>query len=519
MSVRVRIGVIGALALAACLCARVTAGPTIATSEALTPEQEKASIHLPPGFELQLVASEPEIHKPINIAFDDRGRLWVTDTVEYPFPAEEGKPTRDTVKVLEDFGPDGHARKITAFADNLNIPIGVLPLPTPADPSDKGLTALVYSIPSVWRMTDSAGTGKADKRQVLLSAIGHLDTHGMTGSFTEGFDGRIYACHGYRNTSTVRGTDGSEIVMNSGNTYRFRPDGSHLEYFTHGLVNPFGLAWDPLGNLYASDCETKPVYMLVREAYYPSFGKPDDGLGFAPQMCDHLYGSTAIAGLVEYAADKWPAEYRDTMFVGNVVTNVVNHCKLTPRGSWFHADDLPDFCVSSDLWFRPVNLKLGPDGNLYIADFYNRIIGHYEVDLHHPGRDKQRGRIWRIVYHGVDGKTPVADPQDLSRSSPLQLVDDLADPNLTVRMMAMNRLADVIGEPAVEPLKASLASSKNADQTAGVLWVLHRLGCWTTACSPSPRRTRGGRCAFTRCASSAIRPTGTRPCTTWPWRA
>ena len=102
--------------------------------------------------------------------------------------------------------------------------------------------------------------------------------------------------------------------------------------------------------------------MLLRGAYYPSFGKPDDGLGFAPQMCDHLYGSTAIAGLVDYVADKWPAEYRDTMFVGNVVTNVVNHCRLTPRGSWFHADDLPDFCVSADPWFRPVNLKLGPDG-------------------------------------------------------------------------------------------------------------------------------------------------------------
>ena len=164
------------------------------------------------------------------------------------------------------------------------------------------------------------------------------------------------------------------------------------------------------------------------------------------------------------------------MFVGNVVTNVVNHCKLTPHGSWFHADDLPDFCVSSDPWFRPVHLKLGPDGNLYIADFYNRIIGHYEVDLHHPGRDKQRGRIWRIVYHGTDGHAPVLNPADLSKLSPQQLVDRLGEPNLTIRMLAMNRLADVIGSAAVEPLKAALATPSNPDQAAHVLWVLHRIG-------------------------------------------
>ena len=283
MRVRLKTAGLCALALAAGLASRALAAPTIAASEALTPEQEKATIHLPPGFELQLVASEPDIHKPINIAFDDRGRLWVTDTIEYPFPVEDGQPSRDALKILEDFGPDGRARKITTFADNLNIPVGVMPLPSPADPSGKGTTAIVHSIPNVWRLTDSTGAGKADQRDVLLSSIGRQDTHGMTGSFTEGFDGRVYACHGFKNTSTVKGTDNSEVVMNSGNTYRFRPDGSHVEYFTHGQVNPFGLAWDPLGNLYSSDCETKPIYMLIREAYYPSFGKPDDGLGFAPR--------------------------------------------------------------------------------------------------------------------------------------------------------------------------------------------------------------------------------------------
>src|SRR5439155_25694798 len=129
--------------------------PYGATPPHRSPAEERASFRLPPGFEAQLVAAEPDIHKPINIAFDAKGRLWATCTIEYPYPAPEGKG-RDSVKVLEDFGPDGRARKITTFADGLNIPIGVLPIPQ---------GALVYSIPAIYRMTGS----KADKREVLYS--------------------------------------------------------------------------------------------------------------------------------------------------------------------------------------------------------------------------------------------------------------------------------------------------------------------------------------------------------------
>lgn len=248
--------------------------------------------HLPPGFEAQLVASEPRIHKPINIAFDDKGRLWVTDTVEYPFPAAEGAPTRDTVKILSDFAPDGPARSITTFADNLNIPIGVLPRRDAAGHD----SAIVYSIPGIWRLTDTHNAGKADDRKLLVTGQAHDDTHGMTGSFNEGFDGKIYAVHGFRNDSTLHGADGSSIHMASGHTYRFRPDGSHLEVNTFGQVNPFGMCFDPLGNLYTSDCETMPILLTLRGAYYPSFGRPHDGLGFGPDISDHMYGSTRSPG-------------------------------------------------------------------------------------------------------------------------------------------------------------------------------------------------------------------------------
>ena len=354
-------------------------------------------------------------------------------------------------------------------------------------------SAIIYSIPGVWKMTDTTGSGHADKREMLITGQGHKDTHGQTGSFTEGFDGWIYAVHGFANDSSLKGTDGSTLQLNSGNTYRFKPDGSRLEQFTHGQVNPFGFCLDPLGNFFASDCETKPVSLLIREAYYSSFGKPDDGLGFAPEMVDHMYGSTAIAGLCDYVADQFPPEYHDMLLVGNVVTNIINRCNLTPRGSGFHGDDRPDFLTSDDAWFRPVNIKLGPDGALYVADFYNRIIGHYEVDLHHPGRDRERGRIWRIVYKGKPQSAAAAPAKfDLAAASIPQLIDTLGDCNFTVRMLATNRLADRIGQPAVAPAEEKLSQTANPWQKLHAMWVLHRLGALDDAAIASaaadPRR-------------------------------
>src|SRR5262249_18403439 len=332
--------------------------PDIATTDPLTPEQERQRLHLPAGFEIHLVACEPDVHKPTTLAFDARGRLWVPDTVESPFPAPPGRTPRDTVKVLEDFDDSGRARKITTFADGLNIPIGVLP-------TSQGQEALVYSIPAIWRMTDTNGDGVADKREVLLQSIGYKDTHGMTSAFTVGFAGWVYAGHGYANTSTLTAADGSSITMQSGNTYRFRLDGSHIEQFTWGQVNPFGLSLDPLGNLYSADCHTKPVMQLLRGGYYESFGKPNDGLGFAPEMCFPHPGSPAIAGIVYYAAEQFPRDFRDNVFVGNVVTCRINRDKLERHGSTLLAIEQPDFLVSTDPWFRPVDIKLGPDGALY----------------------------------------------------------------------------------------------------------------------------------------------------------
>lgn len=436
-------------------------------TEPLTPEEEQKTLVVPPGFEVQLVAAEPQIAKPLNLAFDERGRLWVTDTLEYPYPAPLDKPGRDSIKILEDFGDDGRARKVTTFADGLNIPIGIYP---------RGDSAIAWSIPNIWRFDDTDGDGRADKREVLYGPFDHTrDTHGMNNAFRRGFDGWLYACHGFNNHSKVRGRDGNEIEMQSGNTYRIRLDGERIEHFTHGQVNPFGMAIDELGNLFTADCHSKPIYQLLRGGYYPSFGKPDDGLGFVPPMMDHLHGSTAIAGVAVYADTRFPEEYRGDLFSGNVMTSRVNRNRREYHGSTILAREQPDFVVAKDPWFRPVDIVLGPDGALYVADFYNRIIGHYEVPLNHPGRDRHRGRIWRIVYRGEKGDGSLFSRPDLTKMTAAELVGLLQSDNLTLRLLVANHLVDRVGKAAVEPAKAALSATQSPHERAHLLWVLHRL--------------------------------------------
>ena len=415
---------------------------------ALTPEQERAGLHVPPGFTVQLFASEPMINKPINMAFDARGRLWVSSTVEYPYSADKSrwsddkgtrvKDSRDAIKILTDTDGDGKADKVTDFADGLNIPTGVLPWHKPEHKAG----CIAWSIPNIWYFADTDGDDKADHREILFGPLGYeKDTHGMCSSYRMGLDGWVYATHGFNNTSHFKAKDGSTLDLHSGNVFRFRPDGSRIEKWTSGQVNPFGLCWDRFGNLYSADCHSSPIYQLIRGACYPSFGKPDDGLGFAPVMCEHSHGSTGICGIVYIDGGVWGPEWDEHMFVGNCVTSRVNHDKVTFTGSTPKANEQPDFITSDDPWFRPVDLQLGPDNALYIADFYNKIIGHYEVPLDHPGRDKERGRIWRVVKEGITSPPRVS----------AKPVVALGDVNVTRRHLAFGQLAQATENADLNP--------------------------------------------------------------------
>ena len=188
----------------------------VRNTEPVSPEDEQKTFAVPEGFHVELVAAEPDVAKPMNLAFDAKGRLWVSSSLEYPFAAEAEAVPRDTIRVMEDKNGDGKADVVTVFADNLNIPIGLIPY---------GDGVICFSIPNIWFLHDTDGDGKCDEREILYGPFDTTrDTHGMCNAFRRGDDGWIYACHGFNNRSDVAGKDGHRVQMSSGNTFRFRPD-------------------------------------------------------------------------------------------------------------------------------------------------------------------------------------------------------------------------------------------------------------------------------------------------------
>jgi putative heme-binding domain-containing protein len=435
----------------------------VRTTPWLAPEEERKALHVPEGFEITCFAHEPDLWKPLNLAFDARGRLWCTSSTEYPYPVKADREFkgRDKITIHEDADGDGVAEMVTVFADDLNIPIGLYPC---VDREGRD-GCIVFSIPNVWRLDDTDGDGRADRRTVLYGPFGwERDTHGLNNSFRRGFDGWIYANHGYNNVTTVKGKDGHEVRMESGNTYRFRLDGSRIEQFTYGQVNPFGSCFDERGDLYTADCHTLPITLLLRGGCYESFGKPHDGVGFTPQVMKHLHGSTALCGLAITTGEQFPPEYRDNVFVGNVITCRVHRDRLVFEGSTPRAVEQEDLVKSEDPWFRPVDLQFGPDGALYVADFYNRIIGHYEVPLDHPGRDRTSGRIWRIACVGKDGtRPPLPRVPDLRAATAEQLLAQFANPSVVTRMRALDELTDRVPHRDAVEVVATESTRRQAE--------------------------------------------------------
>lgn len=432
----------------------------IRPTEPRTPEEEMKGFILPPGFEIQLFASEPDIDKPMNITFDAKGRMWVTSSFEYPFPVI-GKPATDKLTILEDTDGDGKADKFTRISDSLNIPIGILPL---AD------GAFSFSVPNLYRYFDTDHDDKMERSQFMLGPFGYQDTHGMVSNFIRGYDGWVHACHGFTNYSKFAGTDGDSITLISGNTFRFKMDGSRVEQLTFGQVNPFGLVFDAFGYVYSTDSHSSPLYQLIRTGDYPHFGKMSN-MGFGPDMKSLKDESTALAGITQYADVLFPREFHNNFFIGDVVNSRVHRYSFTWKGSSPVGKSEVDLIKSEDPWFRPVNIKLGPDGALYVADFYNAIIGHYEVPLNHPKRDKQRGRIWRITYKGKKNERI-----DLTQASLDKLVEALNADNLPLRTAATDQITDRVGDAAEGALSGALAStSTTSRQYIHSMWALHRI--------------------------------------------
>jgi glucose/arabinose dehydrogenase len=357
------------------------------------------------GFEVNLWAEDPQLHKPIEINWDAQGRLWVASSEVYP-QIKPGQPATDSVVVLEDKNGDGRADKSSVFAEGLLIPTGVLP------DSDGG--CYVAASHQLFYFKDTNGDGKADEKRIVLSSFGTEDTHHNLHTLRWGYDGHIYmnqSIYTHTHVETPHGV----VHLNSGGIWRFDPDTYRLEVFTRGGCNPWGHAWDEYGNSFFTDgAGFQGVSYCVPGAMYFTYA------GARRELQSISPGSyPKFASLEIVRSPQFPDDWQGDFITCDFRAHRVVHFKYSEAGAGFQTREMPDLLRSTNVTFRPIDVKFGPDGALYIADWSNPIIQHGEVDFRDSRRDKEHGRIWRVTAKG----RPLATRHDLAKSSISELLD------------------------------------------------------------------------------------------------
>jgi putative membrane-bound dehydrogenase-like protein len=424
---------------------------------ALTPQQAIAKMEVPEGFTVELVASEPDIVNPVAMTFDERGRIWITESLEYPRrSAGEG---RDRVKVLEDTDGDGKADRFTVFAEGLNIPSGIAV-------GHGGVW--VANSPDILFLQDTDGDGKADTSEVVVTGFGRDDTHELPNSLTWGPDGYLYGLNGVFNQSNVK-QNGKEFRFTCA-LFRIDPRTRKFELFAEGTSNPWGVAWDTEGSAFVSACVIDHLWHLTETGYYHRQGGPYPPFTWKiDSIVDHAHQKAAYCGLHYFDSDAYPEKYRDRLYMGNIHGNCINVDRLERNGSTYASKGEPDFLTANDAWFMPVVQKTGPDGCLYILDWYDRYHCYQDANRDPEGIDRLKGRLYRVRYRD----TPRAKPFDLAAESDDQLIERLHSPNVYYRDIAQRLLGERDNEATREKL-AKLVLDASAPRKARMyaLWSL-----------------------------------------------
>jgi putative membrane-bound dehydrogenase-like protein len=394
---------------------------------------------VPADCELKLFAAEPDIAKPIAFAWDDRGRCWVVETRDYPHGVSENHEGQDSVKICEDTDGDGKADKFTVFADKLNLPTGIVF-------ARKGI--IVAAPPQFIYLEDTNGDDKADKREVIIDCWGIRDTHAQASSLHYGFDNWIYGCVGY---SGIEGYVGGKKHQFAMGTYRFKPDGSAIEFLHQFTNNAWGHSYNDAGDQFGGTANGAPIFFggIPATAY-------GEGRGFTAKkinvvdtchtitpnfrQVDVFGGYTAAAGSNFIYSDALPKRFQGMAMVCEPTMKVVALMDVKPDGAGYKALDAFNLYASSDEWNSPVHAEVGPDGAVWVADFQNFIIQHNPTPSKERGgfvattgvggahenelRDHSRGRIYRITAKGATKATKTLYGQLLRQK---QLASDQSD--------------------------------------------------------------------------------------------
>jgi putative membrane-bound dehydrogenase-like protein len=456
----------------------------------LAPDESIKHLVVPPGFETRLFAAEPDIYKPLCMAWDHFGRLWIAESTDYPNTKRRDGQGRDRIAILEDTDGDGRADSFKVFAEGLNIPTSLLC-------HDGGV--IVLQAPDTLFLRDTDGDGRADSRKVLFTGWGIGDTHAGPSNLRWGLDNWVWGIVGY---SAFRGKVGGEAIAFGQGFYRFKPDGSKLEFVRSTSNNSWGVGFSEEGLVFGSTANGCPsVFMPIPNRYYEAVrGRAPLRLEtiaasnrFYPltenvRQVDYHGGFTAAAGHALYTARTYPRQYwNQTAFVAEPTGHLIATLTLQRQGS-----DFVDYygwnqLASDDEWTAPISAEVGPDGHVWAIDWYNYIVQHnptphgfqtgrgsaYETPL----RDKTHGRIYRIVYKNAKPSRPPT----LDASDNQGLVAALRHDNQFWRLQAQHILV-ARGKTDVVPALVELARDGSVDEiglNVGVihaLWTLHGLG-------------------------------------------
>lgn len=463
----------------------------------LPPEESMKHFVVPKGFHLELFASEPDLGgKPIAMTWDERGRLWVAETYDYPNELQPEGKGRDRIRICEDTDGDWKADKFTVFADKLSIP-------TTLTFHNGGV--IVQDGTRTLYLRDTDGDDVADERTVMFTGWNQRDTHGGVSNFQYGLDNWIWAMQGYNTSRPMApGADAveSELQFAAG-FWRFRPDGSKVEFIRSTNNNTWGLGISEEGIIFGSTANHNPsVYMPIANRYYervkgwaPSLvlGTIADSHLFDPvtekvRQVDQHGGYTAGAGHALYTARTYPQEYWNRVaFVNGPTGHLVGAFVVRPNGADFQSRYSFNLLASDDEWTAPIMSEVGPDGNVWVVDWYNFIVQHnptpegfengpgnaYMTDL----RDKKHGRIYRLVYD----QAPQAKSKSLHEAPTRQLVETLQSDIMLWRKHAQRLLVERADRTAISSL-LELVRDQSVDEiglnTAAIhaLWTLKGLG-------------------------------------------
>ncbi|REA60134.1 dehydrogenase [Dyadobacter luteus] len=445
-------------------------------------EESVKHIQVPAGFDFSVFAHEPDVMHPIDMAWDEKGRMYVMITKDYPNERKQ-EGGSDYILVCEDTNGDGKADKFSRFAEGLSIPTGMAF-------ANGGL--IVAQAPHMLFLKDTDGDGKCDEKKILFTGFGTFDTHAGPSSLHYGFDNWIYGSVGYSGFTGLVGKDSLNFAQAF---FRFKSDGSEMEMLTKTSNNTWGLGFNEAGDLFGSTANNAHGWYMAIPARYYGEKATDNGSrstdthkDFQPittkvRQVDAFGGFTSAAGFEFYTAKAYPKNYWNRIaFVSEPTGHLVHQNIMEKSGSDFEDKLGFNLLAGADEWVAPVANHVGPDGAVWIADWYSYIIQHnptpkgfkngsgnaYESDL----RDFTHGRIYRVGWKNA----PAYKPISLDKNKPNELIKTLKNTNMLWRQHAQRILVER-GNLDVVPELYALLKDQSVDEVGLNVGAIHAL--WT----------------------------------------